>query len=244
MPYCPNCGVKVDKGVEKCPLCNFDIPAIDQDDGKKFKKYPDKIDRYPKSYRRKRKIFMSYYNFMALVLSIIFLIEDFVFTGGITWSKYVIVPVLYTTYFLRFIFGLTKGYHRGLLTVHLGTFVMVFLLDIFNGEIDFSLTLALPLLVVSYFGIEVFSFISKKTKKFGLDSVAYILIFFAFLLIALEFVVELKVYSIIDLDWSLIAAFQLIPIAFFMFLLHNGSTENFKRNFKHFIERLMRKFHT
>ena len=244
MPYCPNCGAKVDKGVEKCPLCDFGIPIIDYDEDKKFNKYPEKINKYPKSYRRKRKIFISYYSLMALVLSAIFIIEDFVFTGSITWSKYAVVPLLSTIYFLRFIFGLTKGYHRGLLTVHLNTFAMIFLLDLFNGEINFSLTLGLPLLVVTNIGIEVFHFIFKKTRKFGLDSVAFILIFFAFLSISLEFIIELNVYSIIDLDWSLIAAFQLIPIAFFMFLLHNGSTENFKRKFKYFIEKIKRKFHT
>ena len=244
MPYCPNCGAKVDKGVKKCPLCDFGIPIIDNDEDKKFNKYPKKINKYPKSYRRKRKIFMSYYSLMALVLSIIFLIEDLVFTGEITWSKYAIVPVLSTVYLLRFFLGLSKGFHRGLFTAHLNVFVLNFLLDIFDGSIGFSITLSLPLILVVYVGLEVFFFIFKKTRSFGLDSVAFILMFFAFLSIALEFIIELNVYSAISPDWSLIAAFQLIPIAFFMFLLHHKTTGNFKRKFKHFIEKIKRKFHT
>jgi len=244
MPYCPNCGVEVDNGVEKCPLCGFEIPVLDEDEVQKFKKYPEKLDRYPKSYRRKRKIFMSYYSLMVFVLSTIFIIEDFVFTGSITWSKYVVVPILSTIYFLKFVFGLTKGYHRGLLTTHLDVFAMIFLLDIFDGKINFSLTLALPLLIVIYIGIEVFYFIFKKTTKFGLDSVAFILMFFAFLLISLEFIIELNVYSKIDLDWSLIATFQLIPVAFFIILLHHRTTENFNLKVKDFFDKIKRKFHT
>ena len=244
MPYCPKCGAEVDNGVENCPLCGFGIPIIDYEEKKKFKKYPDKINRYPKSYRRKRKIFMSYYRFMAVILSIVLLTEDLVFTGSITWSKYVVAPLFSTIYMLHFIMGLSKGFHRGLFTVHLDILTLVFLLDIFDGELDFTLTLALPILFITYIGLEVFFFIFKKTRKFGLDSVAYILIFFAFLSIGLEFIIELNVYSKIDLDWSLIATFQMIPIAFLFILLHNKSTENFKRKIKYFVEKIKRKFHT
>ncbi|MGM0641430.1 MAG: DUF6320 domain-containing protein [Thermotogota bacterium] len=244
MPYCPKCGIEVDNGVKKCPLCGFGIPVIDYKEKKEFKKYPDKINRYPKSYRRKRKIFMSYYRFMVLILSIILLVEDFVFTGAITWSKYVVAPLFSTIYMLHFIMGLSRGFHRGLLTIHLDILALNFLLDIFDGSLDFTFTLALPILFITYIGLEVFFFIFKKTRKFGLDSIAYILIFLAFLSIGLEFIIELNVYSIIDLNWSLITLFQLIPIAFLFILLHYKSTENFKRKIKLFFEKIKRKFHT
>jgi hypothetical protein len=68
--------------------------------------------------------------------------------------------------------------------------------------------------------------------------------FFAFLLISLEFIIELNVYSKIDLDWSLIATFQLIPVAFFIILLHHKTTENFNIKVKDFFDKIKRKFHT
>lgn len=243
MPYCPKCGAKVDNDVDKCPLCGFSIPIVDYETNN-TKKYPEKINKYPKSYRRKRKIFMSYYRLMVLVLSGIFLIEDFVFTGSITWSKYAIIPLLSSIYILHFSLGLSKGFHRGLFTLHLDIFLLTFLLDIFDGKIGYSVTLALPLLFITYLGLEMFFFIFKKERKFGLDSIAFMLIFFAFLCIGLEFIIEINVYSKIHLDWSLIAAFQLIPVAFLMILLHHKSTDNFKRKVSDFMDKIKRKFHT
>jgi len=47
MPYCSKCGVEVDDGIEKCPLCDLPIQYFQEDDKKKIikKVYPERTDQ-------------------------------------------------------------------------------------------------------------------------------------------------------------------------------------------------------
>lgn len=42
MPYCPKCGIETDINIKRCPLCNIDMPLINEDS-----KNHDYINEYP-----------------------------------------------------------------------------------------------------------------------------------------------------------------------------------------------------
>ena len=99
MSYCVNCGVELEKGAKRCPLCA--APVINPfEDGNISRAYPEKVVLPPKVRRRYAALLLS---FVMIIPNIICPLVDHVFTQGAFrgWSLYVnIASILIWVFFV------------------------------------------------------------------------------------------------------------------------------------------------
>ena len=101
MPYCPKCGVQVKKNRPSCPLCSFPIPNVEEPEENSIQREKHLLNRYrikqAENRRRWKEARVFVYMgiaFSLIVLSLIFGIQDYYFSGALGWSQYVIVSNL------------------------------------------------------------------------------------------------------------------------------------------------------
>ena len=99
MSYCVNCGVELEKGAKRCPLCA--APVINLfEDGNISRAYPEKVVLPPKVRRRYAALLLS---FVMIIPNIICPLVDHVFIQGSFsgWSLYVnIASILIWVFFV------------------------------------------------------------------------------------------------------------------------------------------------
>jgi len=102
MSYCVNCGVKLAKSENKCPLCNTKVVN------------PNKLkDEYEPAYSNKIEEFKTInYKFIAkltilvlLILTLVTVSCDLIITQTVSWSIYVVCAILYLSSHLIFAFN-------------------------------------------------------------------------------------------------------------------------------------------
>lgn len=100
MSYCVNCGVELEPGSKRCPLCA--VPVINPyDNQSQSRAYPEKVVLPPKVRRRYSAILIS---LIMLIPNIICSIVNYFFTFDSlgAWSLYVNIPSVLVWVFFCF----------------------------------------------------------------------------------------------------------------------------------------------
>ena len=85
--YCVNCGVKLQDGEKKCPLCGVRVFHPDFEIGQKELLYPK--GKFPKPEKKTRFLQFAVLTFLALCIAIV-LLCDWQFSPVKNWSGYVV----------------------------------------------------------------------------------------------------------------------------------------------------------
>lgn len=88
--YCVKCGVKLADTEAVCPLCKTKVYHPDITQGEAESLYPD--NKYPTS--RRNLLPQAIITFAVLLTSVIVFLCDMQFSGGVTWSGYVMGALL------------------------------------------------------------------------------------------------------------------------------------------------------
>ncbi len=102
--YCVKCGVKLEKGVKSCPLCETPVMIFDNIDEVVKQKYSD---LYPKEYRQKTFVALSFITIFLIATCLTTLIICLNLYGSASWSGYVMLScaLLYILFCLPFWFN-------------------------------------------------------------------------------------------------------------------------------------------
>jgi len=226
MTYCKNCGVELDENMNFCPLCGEPLPGevLVQEEHREFRRLKQEgkiISDYKKLTQiQKRKLFWELSAIILISGIIVSFIIDLVLNKNITWSKYTItvclvvfINVTFLAFWQKKIFLLFTG-------SFISTSIMLMLLELYNRNISWSITLGVPLLFAAYLITFVLIILIKISRQRGLNIITYSLVAMGLLTICIEGIISLNTTNRLALQWSLIVLACIIPVSAILLFIH------------------------
>jgi hypothetical protein len=145
MTYCSRCGVEVEERAEACPLCEAPIQRLDEP-REEPPRYPDVGTPAPG--RRVRYVVwvLSTAALSSLALSLVTL--DGVLNRRITWSLYPLTGAGVIWLLITLVVAVARRPIFVIVGQAVATGGFLLLIDIFDGRLDWSVPLALPIVAV------------------------------------------------------------------------------------------------
>ncbi|MFW5785618.1 MAG: DUF6320 domain-containing protein [bacterium] len=224
MPYCSRCGVEVDEYTDFCPLCEAPIQRIDEHGEPHLPAYPQEDRERPEDRSERNRIRrMIALQIVTTVLAtplVVVLVTDLLFGRHVTWSGYV-VATLAAVWAYTAIPLLAPRRPMLILALDLAVAAAyLVVLDLFSGALEWFVPLGLPLIgAVTVVAIAIW-ILSVRARRLGANLAGFIAVGIAGICVITETVVEAYLERSIFLDWSLIVAVAVLPIAAFMFYVH------------------------
>jgi len=219
MSYCVNCGVKLAASEEKCPLCNtVVINPNDAGEAKREAVYSHRYEDYPK-----RKINLKYLTQIILaVIAVGVIVQtlcDFLISFNLNWSLYAIGAFgMLVCFALPILTKLKSPYIAtmiDLVSLALYIFMIAWMTD---GELwYFEFFLPLHILTSIYTFCMVIFLRKKRRNYFRAGGIS--LLFVCFLLILIEFLLDIFIVGNVYLIWSLCCAPLLLAIAILLLVI-------------------------
>ncbi len=212
---CPDCGVILDEGLEKCPLCES-LP--DKKKEKDDKKYSSDILHL--SEKKSRIQLWELSAIIAFSANLICIIVDMVIVKGLNWSLYAVTSITGLWLFITsFTFLLKRLVSLGL-ALAVTTLAMLMIFDMLNPPITWFTAIGLPVSVTFWILFALFIMILRKLRWKGFNMLGYILIEISVLCMVIDIFTDLYLKDYVVIDWSAITAATLVPLAGILFFMH------------------------
>ena len=208
MAYCPKCGVEVEHGVKKCPLCDFPIPDLDEADEQDNSKYPQAINTYSEDHLGKKNLAFFSIGIIALSMVAIIGVVYMVYPWNHVLLKYIALSIISVFVIVFFAMNYLKPNYNFLgayITVMTTCYCIYRIGETQNG---WFLNYALPIATLVYVGISLFRFVYNHTRhksKFVFIP-TNLIIFIIIMAIGLDGIISLNTQGWLHLTWSLIVA--------------------------------------
>ena len=164
MPYCVNCGVKLDNFTPKCPLCMTDVLHPQKTEEKAESPFPIKTD-IPE--QKKRKYWAIVISVLLFLPSVVSLVVNLLLSPDTPWSAYVVSTsvLLWILFAVPFIFKKTKPYLIiALDATAIAGYASVFFILVHSGE--WFLQIFIPLDILSLgIGLALAKYFKKKHSR-------------------------------------------------------------------------------
>lgn len=226
MIICKNCGVELEPDMNLCPLCEEPL-NIGSDKNMAKTKFHEKFnfERQIKPDNRvmtptQRKVTWELIFFILILISIITSSLNFILNKEISWSQYPVAVCIIVFSYISFFTFLNIRREFQLLSGFALASILIFLLDLITGGQNWSVQLAIPLLLLINIVIVVLYEIIRFSKQRGVNLIAYSFLSAALLCIGAEAVIDFYIIHNIDLVWSLIVSACVLPISFVLFFMH------------------------
>lgn len=221
MPFCMKCGVELDDVADCCPLCGTPLRSKSR---RKTGSRSDFPDRPPPPDRtvRTRVLRLLVWEIIGVTLAtalVIVLLTNLIVDLTVTWAWYPMAALLLAWMLATFPLLLVK---RPLFIPVLSAAAVLLFLAFLDFIRDFSIdwfhVIALPIAVLLVIVITLVILVSLKVKKKGFNIAAFILFGCGLVAAGLDAIINLFLFSVITLSWSV---FVVIPVFFTgVFLLY------------------------
>ena len=219
MSYCVNCGVKLAASEEKCPLCNtIVINPNDTGDDKKEAAYSQRYEDYPR-----RRINLKYLTQIILaVIAVGVVVQtlcDFLISFNLSWSLYAIGAFgLLVCFALPILTKMKSPYIATMIDLVALALYIFMIAWMTGGELwYFEFFLPLHILTSIYVFCMVIFLRKKRRNYFRAGGIS--LLFVCFLLILIEFLLDIFIVGKVYLIWSLCCAPLLLAIAILLLVI-------------------------
>lgn len=217
--YCTRCGVEIEAGLTRCPLCGNESLSADPGFETTLTEYtplPERVEeaRIGRVYRRLLSLIFGTAGAVVLITDIL---DQ---TGGIAWSPIALVAIT-AGYLFAFLPSLNLGVRTVFafdLVVAGGLLLAVDRLE--DGVVDWFVQIALPILGTLALLLFVAAWAIGKVR--GVAKPAVVLIATAILCITIDLVVRTDLGMSVTLGWSLVVLASAVPAAAFLFLLQHS----------------------
>lgn len=219
MPYCIQCGVKLNHRYTNCPLCSVKLEYTS-----KRKKLPPlypkevhKISIIKNQTNKKEWITIHFLGFLASLIILLTTGINYYINKNLTWSLYTTISVLYIYATLTAIIHLKRNplLLYGIINMLLG--ILLFGLDLFTKSNNWFIEYALPCIIYLQLIALIINILVRKIKNKLLIATAIIITTNVFL-ITIDFI------TTSNLSWSLIITSIILPTTIFLiFLSHKLS---------------------
>lgn len=228
MIICKNCGVELEPDMEYCPLCEEPVK-----DGFKVKLKEEKEKDTEKPgwtkqtspYKKimshpQRKATWELVFFILILISIITSLLNYILNKEISWSQYPVAVCMIIFSYISFFAFLHTRTEIQFFFGFISASALILLLDFITGRENWSLRLAIPLLLFTNIVIILLIKIIHFSKQRGINLIAYSFLAAALLCISIEVIVDLYINNQISLTWSLIVSACVLPISLVLLFMH------------------------
>lgn len=222
--YCIKCGVELEDGAKRCPLCETPVPEIKGMEEREFvKEYPMiNINLYEMKMKKvKKAVFLSFFTISIIsILEVLF--QNLIMYGKLEWGYYAIPSILI---FDLGLFVFLDSYRmRTNLFLLLSGFVSYFLLlDFGDKKLTWSIKRGIPIVIVLYLISLVFSYVWDKHKSDRLKILNFFIFFVGIFLLILELIISKK------MTWSIFSSIPLFILSIMLRYAYKSYKEEFKR---------------
>ncbi|MBN1241878.1 MAG: hypothetical protein JXA15_04125 [Spirochaetales bacterium] len=226
MPYCSECGVEVDAGVEACPLCKAPIHRSAECDEavRPHAAYPDRIidpeDRYHLTATERRRIAVELLSLAFGLAGAVIILVDLVVNQRLGWSLYALVSVGFA-WLVSAMPLILYGKPWLVFTVLAPALpLFLFLIDVFDGRgIGWFLPYGFPIAGAGLAAVASVGAVVGASRRKGLNVIATVFLGAAIFMLILEGILDLNRGGLSPY-WSAIAALALAPTAVVLYFLH------------------------
>jgi hypothetical protein len=217
MTLCVNCGVELDDGLKICPLCGKD-PENKIDKEEVSNNYPSGIIQLQK--KENRRYLWELSGIIAFSGVAVCTILDLLTGKGLNWSQFsdvslVAAWIIMTLYLF--------AYKRTLTIVLLQLFTILaalFFIDLIATGRDWFFPVGLPITVAGFIAVGTVIVLYRAARFKGLNIIASACVLLSGYCIVTEIIFDKYLRGIIDLQWSLIVAVSVLPVALLLFFFH------------------------
>ncbi|WP_430814034.1 DUF6320 domain-containing protein [Carboxylicivirga sp. RSCT41] len=225
MNYCKNCEVELDDDLIFCPLCGLrsgEEPVTVKNSEEIHNKLRDRTlnEIESLSLTQKLKLFRKISGIILISGIIITLTINFIISHNINWAKYNLIASIVTFSNISFVTFLRRKPFLMIISSLMSLILMFLIIDYFNGESNWGIKLAIPIVTSFYVLTLVVLVLIRISNQIGFNILAIVFMAIALLLLCIETFVCLYSHPIIILNWSMIAGASLMPIAGLLFFIH------------------------
>lgn len=222
--YCIKCGVELEDGAKRCPLCETPVPEIKGLEEKKFvKEYPMiNINLYEMKMKKvKKAIFLSFFTISIIsILEVLF--QNLIMYGKLEWAYYAIPSILIFDLGL-FVFLDSYRMRTNLFLLLSGFTSYFLLLDFGDKKMTWSIKRGIPIVIALYLISLVFSYVWDKHKSDRLKILNFFIFFVGIFLLILELIISKK------MTWSIFSSIPLFILSIMLRYAYKSYKEEFKR---------------
>jgi hypothetical protein len=225
MAYCAKCGVEVDNGVKKCPLCKFPIPDIlvGEDKKEEERNYPKAENIYKEEIqKRKNQVFYSLFVSFAVAF-IVFLFIKLRYDFRIV--NYFILSAAFSMLYLFLFFGYLRiNYSVAMLA--LTTLLFTWFLKKLTGG-DWFRSYSIPIILISTadFYLILLLYRANKFRNKFIYIPVFILLYTTILCVGVNIIIVYAKKGVILLTWSAVVAGVNIGIILIMLGIYHKMPE-------------------
>ena len=222
--YCIKCGVELEDGAKRCPLCETPVPEIKGLEEKKFvKEYSMiNINLYEMKMKKvKKAIFLSFFTISIIsILEVLF--QNLIMYGKLEWGYYAIPSILIFDLGL-FVFLDSYRMRTNLFLLLSGFTSYFLLLDFGDKKLTWSIKRGIPIVIALYLISLVFSYVWDKHKSDRLKILNFFIFFVGIFLLILELIISKK------MTWSIFSSIPLFILSIMLRYAYKSYKEEFKR---------------
>lgn len=149
MSKCNRCSIDVFDNSHVCPLCNGVLDkATTTDYHSKSNMYPDVMPKI-----KKLKLFIKIFVFVSIVIEGILILVNSLTDSHFKWSLICGVVLTYACFTVIFTFQRDRGHRTKLFMQAVAAMLLVYLIDVVIGYNGWSLSYAIPCIIMSMDGI-------------------------------------------------------------------------------------------
>lgn len=233
MPYCPKCGVEISYSVKDCPLCDFPMPNLsDTFESEEDKKFPNPTNIYSSKHEQLKKLIFSILLSISICGIFVAILQNIYFSKTMTWSKYSTVSIISGIIYLYIILKTNLSLDKFIISIGSNTFILVFLLDILDGDLYLSITLGLPCIFLATIFILSLVKLIRISNHPGFNIGAYVIFILTLYFLAVDTLLCLNFKEKLSLTWSIIIAFIGFPLSIALLYIHYKLPEQYKEKFR------------
>ena len=222
--YCIKCGVELEDGAKRCPLCETPVPEIKGLEEREFvKEYPMiNINLYEMKMKKvKKAVFLSFFT-ISIILILEVLFQNLIMYGKLEWGYYAIPSILIFDLGL-FVFLDSYRMRTNLFLLLSGFTGYFLLLDFGDKKLTWSLRLGIPIVLALYLISLIFSYVWDKHKSDRLKILNFFIFFVGIFLLILELIISKK------MTWSIFSSIPLFILSIMLRYAYKSYKEEFKR---------------
>ena len=222
--YCIKCGVELEDGAKRCPLCETPVPEIKGLEEREFvKEYPMiNINLYEMKMKKvKKAVFLSFFT-ISIISILEVLVQNLIMYGKLEWGYYAIPSILIFDLGL-FIFLDSYRMRTNLFLLLSGFTGYFLLLDFGDKKLTWSLRLGIPIVLALYLISLIFSYVWDKHKSDKLKILNFFIFFVGIFLLILELIISKK------MTWSIFSSIPLFILSIMLRYAYKSYKEEFKR---------------
>jgi uncharacterized membrane protein len=226
MKVCNYCGVELDTEMNFCPLCghksNTPVVSSRKDSNNKEPKQAQAAayNFEDLTQRQQRKVVWELAAFILVSISVITLIIDLLISRHVTWSKYTMTIGLVLLIDFSLIIFMQKRLFLLFTGCFASTSLLLFLLDLYNQNIDNGLKLGIPIIFFSCLVVFLLALLIRKSKQKGINIIAYSLFAAGIICMCIEGIITLHTQNQLKLQWSMIVLISVLPVSAILLYIH------------------------